>query len=135
MTPLLPAPERGTSLQDRLEEALLPLINLVFLLLMFFLMAGHLSDEPLPGLPAGPNGGDRAPVRADLVITESGHFRVNGETLTADALPGSLPAPAADEPLRIAAAGQLAMTQLEPLLAELEHLGYQDVMLLTEPAE
>ena len=29
---------------ERLEDALLPLINLVFLLLMFFIVAGQLSD-------------------------------------------------------------------------------------------
>lgn len=135
MTPMLPPPEPGKALLDRLEDALLPLINLVFLLLMFFLVAGQLSDEPLPGLPAGPGDGDRAPARADLIITEDGRWRVNGETLPANALPKTLPKPSADEPLRVAAAGQLTMARLEPMLEQLEQRGYANILLLTEPAE
>ncbi|MDX1551890.1 MAG: biopolymer transporter ExbD, partial [Marinobacter sp.] len=52
MSDLVPPPvTSGKSLMERLEDALLPLINLVFLLLMFFIVAGQLSDTPLPDLP------------------------------------------------------------------------------------
>ena len=52
MNPLFPPPATsGKSLLARMEDALLPLINLVFLLLMFFIVAGQLAGEPLPELP------------------------------------------------------------------------------------
>lgn len=55
MTELIPSPSTsGKSLMERVEDALLPLINLVFLLLMFFIVAGQLADDPLPDLPAAP---------------------------------------------------------------------------------
>ena len=47
MTDLVPPPvTSGKSLMERLEDALLPLINLVFLLLMFFIVAGQLVGHP-----------------------------------------------------------------------------------------
>ena len=52
MTELVPPPSTsGKGLLERVEDALLPLINLVFLLLMFFIVAGQLTNEPLPELP------------------------------------------------------------------------------------
>ena len=53
MSDLVPPPfTSGKTLMERVEDALLPLINLVFLLLMFFIVAGQLTDDPLPELPA-----------------------------------------------------------------------------------
>ena len=52
MNELVPPPgTSGKGLLDRVEDALLPLINLVFLLLMFFIVAGQLTNNPLPELP------------------------------------------------------------------------------------
>ena len=45
MSDLVPPPfTSGKTLMERVEDALLPLINLVFLLLMFFIVAGQLAD-------------------------------------------------------------------------------------------
>lgn len=88
MTDLVPPPvTSGKSLMERLEDALLPLINLVFLLLMFFIVAGQLSDTPLPELPGtGQQAGNEQPY-ADLTVTAKGEWQVDGRTVTTQGLP------------------------------------------------
>ena len=137
MTPLTPEPfEDSKSLLERVEDSLLPLINLVFLLLMFFIVAGQLTDTALPELPAmqASEAGEQA--EADLVVNRRGQFLVANEPVSLEQLASVLPAQdELNQPLRIGAAGTTSMSQLETLFRELEALGYNDVILLTEPAE
>lgn len=135
MRPLIPEPaDNRKSLLERLEDSLLPLINLVFLLLMFFIFAGQLADTPLPDLPGVSGAGDNNRPDADLVLTRDGDWRVNARDIARKDLLAALPAPDASRPLRIAAAGSSAMDRLEELLSVLEQGGYTEVILLTEPA-
>lgn len=135
MTDLAPPPPTSDkALMERVEDALLPLINLVFLLLMFFIVAGQIADEPLPELPSAGNPSQQQPPQADLLVTAGGDWQVAGELLTADNLLQHLPAPDSGQPLRIAAADAISMAKLEPLFRTLEHGGYADILLLTEPA-
>lgn len=134
MTQLVPPPSTsGKTLMERVEDALLPLINLVFLLLMFFIVAGQIADEPLPELPGASDLSEQAP-HADLLVNAEGVWQVAGKSLNADTLIGQLPTPDAERPLKIAAAGSIAMADLEALFRVLEQGGYTDVVLLTEPA-
>ncbi|MFO7992534.1 MAG: biopolymer transporter ExbD [Marinobacter sp.] len=135
MSDLVPPPvTSGKSLMERLEDALLPLINLVFLLLMFFIVAGQLSDTPLPDLPGTTDQAGNEQPHADLVVTADGEWRVDGQPFSAEGLPDALPAPDNESPLKIAAGQETAMDDLEALLQVLEDIGYGEVMLLTEPA-
>ncbi|MGM0571856.1 ExbD/TolR family protein [Marinobacter sp.] len=137
MTPLTPEPfEDSKSLLERVEDSLLPLINLVFLLLMFFIVAGQLTDTILPELPEmAAQGADEQP-EADLVVSDRGQFLVANEPVTLETLGDALPRPDdTGEPLRVGAAGVTSMSELERLFRTLEALGYSEVILLTEPAE
>ena len=134
MTELVPPPSTsGKSLMERVEDALLPLINLVFLLLMFFIVAGQLADDPLPDLPATPASTEQQSPHADLLIDSQGHWYINGETLNAQTLLQRLPERDTQNPLKIAAAGSITMADLEALFRTLERGGYEDILLLTEP--
>ena len=137
MTPLTPEPfEDRKTLLERVEDSLLPLINLVFLLLMFFIVAGQLTDTPLPELPEMVSSEAGEQPEADLVVKNNGQFLVANETVTMEQLDGTLPTPEELEgPLRIGAAGITTMDDLETLFRTLEDLGYDEVILLTEPAE
>ena len=74
MTELFPPPSTsGKTLLERVEDSLLPLINLVFLLLMFFIVAGQIADEPLPELP-GASDISQQPPHADLLVTANGDW-------------------------------------------------------------
>lgn len=134
MTNLVPPPfTSGKSLMERVEDALLPLINLVFLLLMFFIVAGQISDEPLPELPATSQTREQQPPRADLTVDAEGNWLIGEDTLNKRSLIARLPAPDQQQPLRIAAAENIAMADLEALFGVLEQGGYTDILLLTEP--
>lgn len=137
MTPLTPEPfEDRKTLLERVEDSLLPLINLVFLLLMFFIVAGQLTDTPLPELPEMVSSEAGEQPEADLVVKNNGQFLVANESVTMEQLDGTLPTPEELEgPLRIGAAGITTMDDLETLFRTLEDLGYDEVILLTEPAE
>ncbi|KPQ30619.1 MAG: biopolymer transport protein ExbD [Marinobacter excellens HL-55] len=134
MTQLVPPPSTsGKGLLERVEDALLPLINLVFLLLMFFIVAGQLTNEPLPELPGTtPQKQVRSP-DADLMVRADGQWLVDGQALTGGSLLEALPVPDDNQPLKIAADQSLTMTDLETLLQLLEQGGYAQVLLLTEP--
>ncbi|MGB2114222.1 MAG: ExbD/TolR family protein [Marinobacter adhaerens] len=136
MTALVPPPTTsGKGLLDRVEDALLPLINLVFLLLIFFIVAGQLTNEPLPELPgAAQQQQERAP-EADLMVAADGQWKVQGKVLGEEQLLAALPQPDDNNPLRIAADQSLTMSDLEALLSVLEQGGYTEVLLLTEPGQ
>lgn len=135
MTPLLDDRSGShKSLLDRVEDSLLPLINLVFLLLMFFIVAGKLAETPLPELPAEQAEQYRQAPSADLVVHAGGRWLANNQPVTAATLGRLLPPPDTQQPLRVAAAGEISMADLEALLQQLEQQGYQQIMLLTEPA-
>ncbi|MDX1457497.1 MAG: biopolymer transporter ExbD [Marinobacter sp.] len=129
-----PPPGSGKGLLERVEDSLLPLINLVFLLLMFFIVAGQLSDDPLPELPGMAEQSVEREPAADLIIPTEGHLQVKGRYVTIADLLTRLPAPSEQRPLRIAAGRDLAMAELEKVLSRLEEGGYTEIILLTEPA-
>ncbi|HET8850734.1 MAG TPA: biopolymer transporter ExbD [Marinobacter sp.] len=134
MQPFVPPPTTsGKGLLDRVEDALLPLINLVFLLLMFFIVAGQLANDPLPDLPGSSQAQEDRSPEADLVVRADGQWQVDGDTLQGEQLLTRLPAPEEQAPLKIAAAAELTMADLEILFQLLEKGGYRDVLLLTEP--
>lgn len=128
-----PPPTSGKGLLERVEDALLPLINLVFLLLMFFIVAGQLTEEPLPELPGTARPEQERSPESDLLVKPDGQWQVDGKTVGKDQLLASLPEPNPNNVLKIAADQSLPMADLESLLQLLEQGGYTDVLLLTEP--
>lgn len=125
----------GKTLLDRVEDSLLPLINLVFLLLMFFIVAGQLTDTSLPELPGSRSDGSEQQAEADLVVNLAGEWRVANEAVTREQLLERLPPPSEQASLRIGAAASTTMADLDDLLRLLEQGGYGEVILLTEPGQ
>ncbi|WP_111493206.1 ExbD/TolR family protein [Marinobacter bohaiensis] len=135
MKPLLPQSQDGDgrNLLDRVEDAMLPLINLVFLLLLFFIVAGHLTDDPLPTLPGTAEEGESSAPKADMMVTADGDWQIGKQVVPREQLLQQLPRPDAARPLRIAADAGITLDDLESLLHTLEQAGYDKVTLLTEP--
>src|SRR5699024_10286639 len=123
----------GKTLMERVEDALLPLINLVFLLLMFFIAAGQIADDPLPDLPVSSASKQNKTPHADMVVTASGEWKIAGITVPDGMLLKQLPAPNEQHPLKVAAAASISMTELEALFRTLEQGEYREIILLTEP--
>lgn len=129
-------PGGGKSLLDRVEDSLLPLINLVFLLLMFFIVAGQLTDTALPDLPSAQSrSASDQQAEADLVVNQEGQWLVNNVVISRDQLLARLPDPSDEQILRIGAAANTTMSTLDHLLRLLEEGGYGEVILLTEPGQ
>ena len=121
------------SLLDRVEDALLPLINLVFLLLMFFIVAGQMQNRSLPELPGTAISEASERARPDLVVLPTGDWQVEGKVIDAGSLAKSLPGADSKPSLLVGAAATITMADLESLFRILSEEGYQDIVLLTEP--
>jgi len=123
----------GKPLLSRVEDSLLPLINLVFLLLMFFVAVGQISATPVPELPDTPIDGTPEKPEADLII-DGDNWIVAGNPVTHATLLDALANAKPEQPLRIAAQRNASMRQMEDLFRKLERGGYTDVVLLVQPA-
>ncbi|MEX0604015.1 MAG: biopolymer transporter ExbD [Marinobacter sp.] len=130
-----PPPGSGKSLMERVEDSLLPLINLVFLLLMFFMVAGQMAATPLPELPNVSEPRSPQSPEADLLVKSGTDWSVEGQSVNADTLLSTLSEPEANRELRIAADRTVTMSDLERLFRLLEDGGYENVILLTEPRQ
>ncbi|WP_227498991.1 ExbD/TolR family protein [Marinobacter sp. ELB17] len=121
------------TLLSRVEDNLLPLINLAFLLLMFFIAVGQMSSTSLPDLPD--SRAQQAPKqpRADLVVKSSDDWFVDGQSITEAQLLDFLPVPNDKTPLRIGANRSMTMAAMEKLFQRLESGGYRDIVLLVQP--
>jgi len=121
------------TLLSRVEDNLLPLINLVFLLLMFFIAVGQMSATSLPDLPGSSAQQTPTEPRADLVVKSSGDWFVDGQSITEAQLLHLLPPPNNETPLRIGANRSMTMAAMEKLFQRLEIGGYKDIVLLVQP--
>jgi biopolymer transport protein ExbD len=123
----------GKTLLSRVEDNLLPLINLVFLLLMFFIAVGQMSSTSLPDLPGSKTQQAPKQPRADLVVKSSGDWFVDGQSITEAQLLDFLPVPDNATPLRVGANRSMTMAAMEKLFQRLESGGYKDIVLLVQP--
>jgi len=132
-TLIVPLAGGEKTLLSRVEDNLLPLINLVFLLLMFFIAVGQISSTSLPDLPDATAQQTPKQPRADLVVKDSGDWFVDGQSITDAQLLDLLPLPNDEAPLRIAANRSMTMAAMEKLFQRLESGGYKDIVLLVQP--
>ncbi|WP_111748505.1 ExbD/TolR family protein [Salinisphaera orenii] len=116
------------------EDSLLPLINIVFLLLIFFMLAGVLTQKPPFEL--------RTPSTADingaaqlqhkvLDVGVDGHLAFAGQPIKRDELGKALADWPQDKSLQIRAAADIKAGQLSSLFAALRRAGISQVDLLT----
>ena len=123
---LNPPPSRRPAL-----EPMLPLINVVFLLLMFFMIAGQLApryDVEAARTALAMEEEDRQ--LATLVINPAGELTLNDQPTQSAQLAEQL----GDDPqqvVRVVADGNIALEKLRDLLSTLRELGVSEVRLVT----
>jgi biopolymer transport protein ExbD len=117
------------------EANLIPLINIVFLLLIFFMLAGRLAPTELMALePPRSDSLRSAPVTTLVVLVDQGgQIRLEGETLDEETLMDRIALHLADGPqsLQIKADAGLDAIQLLELLEQMRAAGAEELDLLT----
>jgi biopolymer transport protein ExbD len=132
----LQTPPRRRS-ADR-EAGLLPLINIVFLLLAFYLIAGHLSPSAPFAVTPPEQDGVALETSADTVIhiARDGSVAIDGERVDADALSRSIAAMDRQgaqgvATIRLVADARTDAAQVVAILGRLRDEGVETVDLVT----
>lgn len=115
-------------------ENLIPLINVIFLLLIFFMLAGQMAlPSPFPVQPPAARLGTEPDGEPKLLIAADGRLALNGEPVTLDALPARLKEAGVDgdRPLRVKADGALSSERLLTVGRRLREAGVERVTLIT----
>jgi biopolymer transport protein ExbD len=121
------------------DERILPLINVVFLLLVFFMVAGRLmASDPFPLDPVE-SASEGAPADGRLIsFGPDGELALDGRLVEEAELLSALREDLAVAPrteIRLKADGGAAATGLVALLARLRDIGADSVTLMTVPEE
>jgi biopolymer transport protein ExbD len=117
------------------EANLIPLINVVFLLLIFFMLAGRLAPTELIAL-APPRSDSPQSARAAplvLLVDRTGQISLDGELLDDTTLTARVAEILADGPphIQVKADATLEALRLVDLLEQLRAAGAEDIDLLT----
>lgn len=122
------------------DDNMVPLINIVFLLLIFFMVAGkinvdHARNIELPlAKPQTP-----ATVHAlNVVLDADGNIKLNGVAVTAEALAAELALRLADNAgvsVALQADARLQARQLTPLMTVIRTAGIEKIRLFTNVEE
>ncbi|WP_084175116.1 ExbD/TolR family protein [Afifella pfennigii] len=119
---------------SRAADELVPLINVVFLMLIFFLLAGTLMPTPAAPLRYIEGAGEAAPaIPADAVyVDHAGVICLRDGPASAQALKTRLAeARMAGEPLPLVLDRALSMQTLRPVLSRLSEAGVSKVDIIT----
>lgn len=134
--PLSPLPRRAPSEDQRV----LPLINVVFLLLIFFMLAGQLASadpfriEP----PQSRSEGTGAAAELTVLVGAQGQLALDGEEMSAEALQAAVADRLAADPgsrLRLKADRAAEATQVVAVMERLRAAGVARLKLLSVPQD
>ncbi len=120
------------------DDSVLPLINIVFLLLIFFMVAGQLSaadpfrvDPPRSAAEGAPEG-----ELAEILLSADGRIALDGEPIPREALAARLAArPDPEAPVRLKADAGIAAEEAVALMEILREAGVRRLRLVTVAAE
>jgi biopolymer transport protein ExbD len=116
-------------------ETIIPLIDVVFFLLVFFMIVGRMdATAPFEVIPPAANSAAAMPGGgATVSVSAAGELALNGQAMTAPALQQQLATALQANPgllVRINAHQDAELRRILPLVAELESRGARDVVLV-----
>ena len=129
--------DRDTQQEFR-EPVIVPLVNIVFLLLIFFMLVGRIAPyEALEVAPPLAASGERAAERNDPVVllAADGRLALNEEVMEEDLLLSTIARLFEEDPsltVRIKADEALEADRLIRLMESFQELGIARLLLLTE---
>ncbi|MDT8857506.1 biopolymer transporter ExbD [Paracoccaceae bacterium Fryx2] len=124
--------------QRRAPETIIALIDVVFFLLVFFLLIGRMdATAPFEVLPPVASRGSVMPGGgATVSVSQAGDLALDGVALDRDALVSGVADALKADPgllIRINAHHAGPLRHLLPLVAEIEALGARDIVLVVMP--
>lgn len=113
------------------RPSLTPLIDVVFLLLVFFMLASRFGGETALGLSTG-GGGESWTGPPRLVDVGAGALRLNGVAVTPETLPDALAqlVAAMDDPVVLRAGADADVQALAGVLSRLEAAGFRRLVVM-----
>ena len=120
------------------EQSILPLTNIVFLLLIFFMLAGRLSASDPFGVEPPRSASDAAPgVPQSIVwVGADGRLALDGTVMDDDAIGVALADRLSDDPearIEIRADGRVEAVRIVTVIERLRDVGVEQLRLLTVP--
>mgnify|MGYP003637452940 FL=1 len=119
-----------------IDDQLVPLINIVFLLLIFFMVAGQITQRD--ALIEPPESLSRKPAPATpalLVLERDGALSIDGHSIEPRALAAALGAYRADGGVTLAADRDVLASDLAPVLIAVRGAGFETVTLYARHGE
>jgi len=120
------------------EERILPLINIVFLLLVYFMLAGRISaTDPFRIEP--PRSASEAPIESQesvVLVSADGRLALDGEVMERAALEAAIAERMSQDPaprIRLKADGRAEATGVVAVMEWLREAGVERLKLLTVP--
>lgn len=125
---------------DQSDQNMLPLINVIFLLLVFFMLVSSLTRVDLfrASLPESESEYQLTEQDLTILIHQNGELALNNQTVTRQQLLDALKEAQTESPelaITIKADGQLAATDLVALTEELSNMGVNEITLFTRSRE
>lgn len=119
-------------------ETIIPLIDVVFFLLVFFMLIGRMdASAPFAVTPATARTGTDMPGGGTtLAVAEDGALALDGQALDRASVLRDIAAnlrTAPDHLIRINAHHAAALSNVLPLVAEIEAMGARDIVLVVTP--
>lgn len=121
--------------RERGDQSIIPMINIVFLLLIFFMIAGQITSLRWPDieLPQFSRGAQASAPALIISIDLSGQFKLGDEIVALADIPQAVAAWPVEQTLTVVADRDLSAGQLNELLVLLKKLGIARIALLTAP--
>jgi len=120
-----------------MPENTIPLINVVFLLLIFFMLAGRLSQPEPFGVTPPRSASEEQPGEQETVVyvNADGTVALGRAKLALDELPGALKAARGDseKPVRLKADANADANRVIRVMESLKAAGITRVVVLTKP--
>lgn len=115
------------------DDNMIPLINIVFLLLIFFMIAGQMHDNvPALRLPVSPSEQPAEHSELRIAINRDQSLYLNGRLATLEQLPALLDA---NPKVNLLVDRELLAADLDTVLNVLRRAGATGITLVTESAE
>nr|ADI18251.1 hypothetical protein [uncultured Chromatiales bacterium HF0200_41F04] len=123
--------KRSSDSRERRPENVVPMINIVFLLLLYFMVAGNLHIDLEVTPPDSIASVSPRPDVLEIAITVDGKVRYRGQTINIEQIENSLAGVFRDQVVQISADAQTDVVLVAQTVGALSKIGIERANLIT----